>query len=179
MAEGDVFCSWSLANWLIHPIGFLHMASLSWWGPRAGRPTRQVGRPHNGPTDLPFWSMGSFLGPLVIGTGIGSCTVGFLLWWAIYSIFWHVSCPDLLECYVLDQTTPLYYKISWKSPAHILEHHLWNQLVNKSILAFIPHFSPFLCRSWWSKLVINDRQQDPPHLALCSSRVKVRTDVKR
>ena len=50
-------------------------------------PMGLVGRRPSGPTDLPFRSIGSFLGPLVIGTGIGSCTVGFLLWWAIYSIF--------------------------------------------------------------------------------------------
>ena len=42
------------------------------------------------------------------------------------------------------------------------------------MLAFIPLCGSLLCRSWWSKLVVNDRQQDPPHLALCSSRVKVR-----
>ena len=70
-----------------------------------------------------------------------------------------------------------YCKISLRSPAHILEHHLWNSLVNKFILVFIPHFGSFLCRSWLSKLVVSDRQQDPPHLALCSSRVKVRTKV--
>ena len=70
-----------------------------------------------------------------------------------------MSRPDLLECYVLDKTTPLYCKISWKSPAHILEHHLWNPLVNKSILAFIPHFSPFFCAGVdgqnWSLVTVN------------------------
>ena len=38
------------------------------------------------------------------------------------------------------------------------------------MLAFIPLCDSLLCRSLWSKLVVNDRQQDPPHLALCSSR---------
>jgi len=31
--------------------------------------------------------------------------------------------------------------------------------------------------SWRSKWVVSDRQQDPPNLALCSSRVKVRIEV--
>ena len=43
----------------------------------------------------------------------------------------------------LPEVTTLYLAGDWKSPAHILEHHLWNPLVNKSILAFIPYFSPF------------------------------------
>ena len=47
------------------------------------------------------------------------------------------------------------------------------------MLAFIPLCGSLLCRSWWSKFVVNDRQQNPPHLALCSSRVKVRTKVSR
>ena len=34
------------------------------------------------------------------------------------------------------------------------------------MLSFIPLCGSLLCRSWWSKLVVNDRQQDPPHLAL-------------
>ena len=45
------------------------------------------------------------------------------------------------------------------------------------MLSFIPLCGSLLCRSWWSKLVVNDRQQDPPLLALCLSRVKVRTKV--
>ena len=92
-------------------------------------------------------------------------------------MFWHVTRPDLMEHHVLDFSPPLYCKIGSKSPAHILECHLWNSLVNKSILSFIPLCGSLLCRSWWSKLVVNDHQQDPPHLALCSSRVKVRTKV--
>ena len=116
---------------------------------------------------------------LIIGTGIDFYHVGFLLWWALYSIFWHVSHPDSPEHRVLDHSLPLCCKISLKSPAHILDHHLWNSLVNKSILAFVPHFGSFLCRRWRSKLVVSDRQQDPPHLALCSSQVKVRTKVPR
>ena len=44
-----------------------------------GRSTRVVGRLPGGPTDLPFWSVGYILGPLVIGTGIGFYHVGFLL----------------------------------------------------------------------------------------------------
>jgi len=68
-------------------------------------------------------------------------------------------------------------KFSWKSPAHILKHHLWNLLINNHILAFIPQYGWILYRSWRSKRVVSDRQQDPPQLALCSSRVKVRTKV--
>ena len=118
----------------------------------------QVGGAH-GQVGRPCRSAGLPVGPLVIGMGIGFCYVGFLLWWALYSIFWHVSCPDSPERRVLDQTSPLCCKISSKSPAHILEHHLWNSLVNKSILAFIPHYGSFLCRSWRSKWVVSDRQQ--------------------
>ena len=69
-----------------------------------------------------------------------------------------MSRSDSPECRVLDHATLLCCKISLKSPAHILKHHLWNSLVNKSILAFIPHFGSFLCRSWRSKLVVSDRQ---------------------
>ena len=87
-------------------------------------------------------------------------------------------CYDNLCNFMSGQSMLETCKISSKSPAHILEHYLWNLLVNKSILAFIPHFGSFLCRSWRSKLVVSDRQQDTPHLALCSSRVKVRTKVK-
>ena len=43
-------------------------------------------------------------------------------------------------------------KISSKSPAHILEHHLWNLLVNKSILAFIPHFGSFFVQELTVKI---------------------------
>ena len=50
-------------------------------------------------------------------------------------------------------------------------------LITKSILAFIPHYDWFLCRSWRSKWVNIYRQQDPPHLALCLFRVKVWTKV--
>ena len=73
-------------------------------------------------------------------------------------MFWHVSHPDLLERRVLDHTIPLCCKINLKSPAHILEHHLWISLVNKSILAFIPYYGWILCRSWWSKWLVSDRQ---------------------
>ena len=31
-------------------------------------------------------------------------------------------------------------EIGSKSPAHILKHHLWNSLINKPILTFIPHY---------------------------------------
>ena len=81
-------------------------------GPTGRSADQPVGRPPSGPTDLLLWFMGSFLGPLVIGTGIGFCYVGFLLWWAVYSIFYHVSCPDSLEHCVLDHTTPLCCKTS-------------------------------------------------------------------
>ena len=92
-------------------------------------------------------------------------------------MWWHVSLSDSSECCVLDHATPLCCKFNSKSPAHIFKHHLWNMLINKPILAFILHYDWILCRSWRSKWVISDRQQDPPHLALCSSRVKIRTKV--
>ena len=91
-------------------------------------------------------------------------------------MLWHVSRSDLSEHRVLDHATLLFCKISLKSPAHILEHHMWNSLVNKSILALIPHCGLILCRSWRSQWVVSDRQHDPPHLVLWS-RVKVRTKV--
>ena len=59
----------------------------------------------------------------------------------------------------------------------IWNQYLWNTLINSPMLIFIPQYAWFLCRSWWSNWVNIDRQQDPPHLALCSSRVKVRTMV--
>ena len=40
-------------------------------------------------------------------------------------------------------------------------------------------YALFSCRSWWSKQVELDRQQDPPHLVLCSSLVKDMTKVER
>jgi hypothetical protein len=90
---------------------------------------------------------------------------------------WHMSCSDSSEHRGLDLATLFCCKISSKSPAHILKHLLWNLLINKSILLFISHYGWVLCRNWQSKWVVSDRQQDPPHLALCSSWVKVRTKV--
>ena len=80
-------------------------------------------------------------------------------------MLWHVLRLDLLDCRVLDHASQLCCKIDSKSPAHILEHHLWNSLVNKSILAFIPHYGSILCKSWQSKWVVSDRQQLP--VSLC------------
>ena len=87
-----------------------------------------------------------------------------------------MSRSDLSEHHVLDHATPFCCKFSLKSPARILKHHLWNSLVNKAILACIPHYGWILCRSWRSQWVVSDRQHDPPHLVLWS-RVKVRTKV--
>ena len=123
--------------------------------------------------------MGYASGPLVTDMRKSFCYVGFLLWWALQSMLWHMPHSDSPEHRVLDHATPLCCKISLKSPAHILKHHLWNLLVNKSTLAFIPHYGWILCRSWRSKWVVSGCQQDLPHLALCLSRVKVRTKVPR
>jgi len=51
--------------------------------PEGGGAHGQVGRPPSGPTDLAFWPVGRFLGPLVNGTGTGFYCFGFLLWWAL------------------------------------------------------------------------------------------------
>ena len=136
-AKGGVICSWSLANRHTHPISFLHVSSLSRWGPRAGWPAFQW--PHR-----PSLLVNGFLpGPFVTGTGIGfvmlvSCSGG-------PSTPYSDTCRILIRWNIVSWIKPNHYtaKISLKSPGHILEHHLWNMLVNKSILAFIPHFGPF------------------------------------
>ena len=37
---------------------------------------------------------------------------------------------------------------------------------------FIPHYGWIRSKSWRSKWIVSDRQQDPPHLVLCSSSSK-------
>ena len=81
-------------------------------------------------------------------------------------MWWHVSLSDSSERCVLDHATPLCCKFNSKSPAHIFKHHLWNMLINKPILAFIPHYDWILCRSWRSKWVVSDCQQRWQHSAM-------------
>ena len=161
-------------------MGRRHVPWLRWWGSRA-RSADQVGQSacpghQPPPTSSGGLSWASLSDPRWVWP-ILTC-----LNWVLASLLVHLSlnqCSDNFCDFMSGQSVLVTCKISSKSPAHILEHHLWNLLVNKSILAFIPHFGSFLCRSCRSKLVVSDRQQDPPHLALCSSRVKVRTEVKR
>ena len=82
----------SLQNQHWEPVREHHVAKLRRWGPWAWSADH---RPPSGPIDLPFRSTGSFLGPHVIGTGIGSCTVGFLLWWP--SIPYSDMCRILID----------------------------------------------------------------------------------
>ena len=53
--------------------------------------------------------------------------------------------------------------------------HPWNLSIIHPILPFVPFDALILRESWLSKWVEIDRQQNPPHLVFCSSRVKVRT----
>ena len=47
---------------------------------------------------------------------------------------------DIFCDFLLGQSVLAPCEIGSKSPAHILKHHLWNSLINKPILAFIPHY---------------------------------------
>ena len=49
-----------------------------------------------------------------------------------------ILCSDIFWNFLPGQSVLATCKISLKSPAHILKHHLWNLLINKPILAFIP-----------------------------------------
>ena len=55
---------------------------------------------------------------------------------------------------------------------------MWNLSVNHPMRTFIPLDAHNLHECWRWKWVEIDRQQDPPHLVLCSSRVKPRTKVE-
>jgi hypothetical protein len=48
------------------------------------------------------------------------------------------------------------------------DQHLWNLLINNPMLTFIPFDALLFHDSWRLKWVISERQQDPPHLVLCS-----------
>ena len=50
---------------------------------------------------------------------------------------------------------------------------MWNLVSSKCICYQDCLFFLFLCLNWWSDLIGKDRQQAPPHLALCSSSSKV------
>ena len=123
------------------------MASLSRWGVggahgQVGRPGRSEGLPVGPPTFpfgpwVPSWAHLS-LAQVLAFVLLVSCSSG-------PSTSYCDTCRILIRWNIVSWIKPNHYtaKISLKSPGHILEHHLWNMLVNKSILAFIPHFGPF------------------------------------
>ena len=134
-------CSSSLQNRLWEPVRKHHMEKLRRWGPWARSADQEVGRPAHGSNR-----------PQLLGVGLvwaSSCPkvvarpvlTGFALVLGLHLI--HLSLirrSDIFYDFLSGQSVLAHAKIGSKSPAHILKHHLWNLLINKPILAFIPYY---------------------------------------
>ena len=149
-------------SWNRHkePMGRLHVAGWRWWGPLGCRPTRVVGRPPGGTNRPQPSSAGLVWASSCLNTGVEPVLGGFASVLGLHLV--HLSLilhSDIFCDFLSGQSVLATCKISSKSPAHIFKHHLWNLLINKPILAFIPYYGWIWCRSRWSKWVVSDRQQ--------------------
>ena len=132
-------CSSSLQNRLWEPVRKRHMAKLRWWGPWARSADQEVGRPAHGSNRPQLLRVGLVWVsscPKVVARPV---LTRFALVLGLHVI--HLSLilrSDIFCNFLSGQSVLAPCEIGSKSPAHILKHHLWNSLINKPTLVFIP-----------------------------------------
>ena len=109
-------------------------------------PMGQVGRPGGRPACPRLQPPPTAGGWACLGFLLSkSCGTACLNWicfgpWAPFDHLSLILCSDIFCDFLSGQSVLATCKISSKPPAHILKHHMWNLLINKPILAFIPHY---------------------------------------
>ena len=123
-------CISSLQNRLWEPVRKQHVAKLRRWGPWARPADQEVGRPAHGSNR-----------PQLLGVGlVWASSYPKVVAWPVLTRFAlvlglhlvHLSQilrSDIFCNFLPGQSVLATCKISLKSPAHILKHHLWNSLI--------------------------------------------------
>ena len=102
-------------------------------------PMGQVGRPAHGSNDPQLLGVGLVWASSCLKVVARPVLTGFALVLGLHLI--HLSLilhSDIFCDFQSGQSVLAPCEIGSKSPADILKHHMWNSLINKPILAFIP-----------------------------------------